>query len=632
MASSPSSAPSALFGREYHVATTGHDAHAGTAAQPLRTISAAAALAQPGDTITVHAGVYRERVTPPRGGTSDTRRIVYQAAPGETVTIKGSEEVCGWQPFQGEVWKLSLSNAFFGAYNPYQDRIAGDWFDDKGRPHHTGEVYLNGKSLYEAARLDDVLRPQPHPRSRDPEGSRWTWYCEVDGTHTHLFANFHGKDPNAECVEINVRDACFYPAAPGCDYITVRGFRMCHAATQWAAPTAEQIGLLGTHWSKGWVIEHNVISDSKCSGITLGKDRATGHNVWSADPAKDGSIHYIEVIERALAAGWSRETIGSHVVRANVISDCEQTGICGSLGAVFSEIADNHIHRIWTKRQFDGFEIAGIKLHAAIDVLIRGNRIHNACRGMWLDWMAQGTRISANLCYDNTTEDLFMEVNHGPFLVDNNLLLSGISLNDMSQGGTYAHNLLVGRIDSQPEPNRSTPFHAAHATNLAGCSAIHGGDDRFYNNLFLTGTDPGQPLAERYPNAQRELGFGLQVFDRRPLPLHTAGNGYGPGVTPHGRETQPFTLAADPALRLVEEGAAVYVQLTLGPELRQAATVRVTTALLGCARISGLPYESPDGTPLTVDTDYRGEPRDAIRPTAGPFELPGEGPRKLKVW
>jgi len=47
----------------------------------------AADLAQPGDTVTVHSGVYRERINPPRGVESDTRRIVYQAAPGNTAII-----------------------------------------------------------------------------------------------------------------------------------------------------------------------------------------------------------------------------------------------------------------------------------------------------------------------------------------------------------------------------------------------------------------------------------------------------------------------------------------------------------------------------------------------------------------
>ncbi len=68
---------------EYHVSVRGDDAHDGSAQRPLRTIQRAAELAQSRDTITVHEGVYRERVNPPRGDTSDDRRIVYQATPGQ---------------------------------------------------------------------------------------------------------------------------------------------------------------------------------------------------------------------------------------------------------------------------------------------------------------------------------------------------------------------------------------------------------------------------------------------------------------------------------------------------------------------------------------------------------------------
>ena len=46
-----------------------------------------------------------------------------------------------------------------------------------------------------------------------------------------------GENPNQELVEINVREAIFYPDGPGRNYITIRGFRLAHAATQWAAPT-----------------------------------------------------------------------------------------------------------------------------------------------------------------------------------------------------------------------------------------------------------------------------------------------------------------------------------------------------------------------------------------------------------
>ena len=57
---------------------------AGGAGSSLPSLSAAAAVARAGDTVIVHEGVYRERLTPPRGTT-------WQAAEGETVVIDG-----GW--------------------------------------------------------------------------------------------------------------------------------------------------------------------------------------------------------------------------------------------------------------------------------------------------------------------------------------------------------------------------------------------------------------------------------------------------------------------------------------------------------------------------------------------------------
>src|ERR1039457_982009 len=92
--------PAAPGGKEYNVSPQGDDANDGSNSRMLKTISAAAHQAQPGDVITVHGGVYRERINPPRGGESDQKRIVYQAAKGERVAIKGSEVVTGWERVQ----------------------------------------------------------------------------------------------------------------------------------------------------------------------------------------------------------------------------------------------------------------------------------------------------------------------------------------------------------------------------------------------------------------------------------------------------------------------------------------------------------------------------------------------------
>jgi alpha-N-arabinofuranosidase len=735
-------------GREYHVSAGGNDANDGSPSAMLKTVSAAALLAQPGDVITVHEGVYRERVNPPRGGESQTKPIVYQAAPGEKVEIKGSEVVSGWEKVQNDTWKVVLPNTFFGGYNPYKDLIHGDWFSPKDREHHTGAVYLNGEWLIEAATLEEVMTPagtvpawlrqsgqecllnvawlrrggaaektvqipaasfaakngtQNAPCSEGgecvgyilnghwvkyegvdfgektdsleiraasassggiievrldgPDGERlgacsvpntgdwqsWStfkaelkpvsgvktvclvfrsntyqpaaenvqlWHARVDDTTTIIHAQFKGVNPNEQLVEVNVRRAVFYPEKPGMNYITVRGFALRQAATQWAPPTSEQVGLIGTHWSRGWVIENNIVSHSVCSGIALGKHGDEFDNT-SADTAEG----YVKTIERAIARGWSKENIGHHIVRNNTISHCEQTGIVGSLGAVFSTITGNTIHDIHVRELFTGAEMAGIKLHGAIDVEIRGNHIYRTCRGLWLDWMAQGARISGNLFHNNSYEDLFVEVDHGPFVVDNNVFLSPVSLLDVSRGGAYAHNLMAGAIRVNLYDARLTPFHKAHSTELAGMHDNPCGDDRFFNNLFVKRAD-------------------LRVYDKARLPLFMEDNVYLDGARASKHEKNPMVEKRfDPALMVVEKADGVYLEGAFETAWADGRTRKVVgTERLGKALVPDLPYENRDGSPLIVDADYLGAKRNVANPFPGPFELSHGGKQTLKVW
>src|SRR4051794_23003781 len=207
-----------------HVDTAGSDTADGSEEGPFRTISRAAAIAQPGDTVLVHAGEYREWVKPPRGGLSDTRRITYEAAAGEHVVIKGSERVTGWEPNGGTVWKATVPNALFGSFNPFTEQIAGDWivYPADAPRKHLADVYLNGLSFYEVSSLKEVENPQLRTeeidnwtrvadRVRKPEQTQLVWYAEVGAEATTIWANFHDADPNAALVEINVRRSVFYP-------------------------------------------------------------------------------------------------------------------------------------------------------------------------------------------------------------------------------------------------------------------------------------------------------------------------------------------------------------------------------------------------------------------------------------
>ncbi|HCF93810.1 MAG TPA: hypothetical protein DEW46_01995 [Verrucomicrobia bacterium] len=445
------------------------------------------------------------------------------------------------------------------------------------------------------------------------------WFAQVDDTYTTLWAQFPEADPNQELVEVNVRQSVFYPDRPGRDFITVRGFTLQHAATPWAPPTAEQIGLIGTHWSRGWIIENNTITHSVCTGITLGKHGDQYDNT-SADTAEG----YVKTIERAHAfpIPWSRDHVGGHLVRNNTIAFCEQAGIVGSMGAAFSRIEGNHIHDIHVRRLFTGAEMAGIKFHGAIDTTIEGNHIHRTVLGLWLDWMTQGTRVTRNLFYDNISEDLFVEVNHGPFLVDNNLFLSRVSLLDMSEGGAYVHNLFGGLLTNRPEPSRETPFHPANSTLVAGLATTTGGDNRFYNNVFI---GDGRTRTQAEKGDLTELRWisshGLWGYDGREFPIHAAGNLYLNGAEPSRRETDPVLLPdLDPGIQLQTEGARVQLQYALPADLNLPETQAVTSELLGRAKVSNQPYLLPNGTKIHIKTDYFQQPPPTTMEAARPPE------------
>jgi len=749
-------------GQEYHVSPSGLDGNPGSASRPFKTISAAAAIAQAGDVLTVHEGVYRERVNPPRGGISENKRIVYQAAPGETVVIKGSEIVKGWDKVQAGVWKVQVPNSLFGDFNPFSDVIGGEWYGTPrdGYDRHTGAVYLNGDWLDEAPALDQVLSSskatskdrvlggqtasyagqsvaatdedilyhscrynlqgyrlavpngsyyvtlrfcEPHFDAKDKRvfdvklqgktllrqvdvfakvgkftayderfdsidvsdgqlkidivnrvsmacisgiviekadyskkincgGPAWQgyqrdpspepgvrygralWYAKVGKESTSIWAQFGNSNPNQELVEINVRQSVFYPERPGRNYITVRGFTLCQAATPWSGAMSEQIGLIGTHWSKGWIIENNRISHSMNTGITLGRYDLGRFGIALPPATAPG---FVESIELALEHGWSKERIGSHVVRNNHISHCEKNGIHGSLGGIFCVIEGNTICEIAQRAWIGGPDVAGLKLLGSQDTLIRDNHIYRcgAVGGIWLDWMAQGTRVTGNLLHDNS-QDLFVEVNHGPFLVDNNLLLSPRGLLESCGGGAYVHNLFGCQIRLRAEKTRETPFHQAHSTQMLGLAKVIGDDERFHNNLFA--------------------GYnGLRAYNAwEAVNLQAAGNVYLGGAKPSQYERDALLVTQfDPGISLQEEPDGWSLEMALNPAwIAKQQRAVVSTELLGRAKVPDAPYEQPDGRPYRLDSDYFGKQRNNENPAPGPFQFAGEQRVRLKIW
>lgn len=654
-----------------HVATTGSDHADGSVADPFRTIGRAAEVAQAGDRIVVHEGEYREWVRPARGGLSDLRRITYEAADGERVVIKGSERVTGWERTDDEgapVWTVEVPNELFGSFNPFAEEIVGDWVVrpiEAGARKHLGDVYLDGRSFYEvanpdevstAARRDEVVddwtaRPVP---VHDADQTASVWHAQVGPETTTVWANFHDVDPNDRLVEINVRRSVFYPTENHVDYITVRGFELCQAATPWAPPTADQPGLIGPNWARGWVIEDNLIHDAKCVAVSIGKEASTGHNNYTVRGDKPGYQYQLESVFSAREIGWDREHIGSHVIRRNTIYDCGQCAIAGHLGCVFSTIEDNHIHRIALKREFYGHEIAGIKLHAAIDVEITHNRIHSCSLGIWLDWQTQGTRVARNLLYGNS-RDLFVEVSHGPYVVDHNILASPVSIESFSQGGAYVGNLVCGTLGLIQVMDRATPYHRPHSTQVAGYAVIYGADDRWIGNVFAGGdvdaaygpdahTHDGAGVGTAgYDGHPSTFGDYLALIDAQPpgdhnrfpevpQPVYIRHNAYAGAATAYAAEFAALGLDSA-TFTVIEEGDTVFLEAVLPPSFDRLQVDVVTGADLPRVRFVDADFEERDGSPVTIDRDLLGARKDpnASYP-AGPIATWSAGSSRTRVW
>lgn len=653
----------------YYVDQNTKSQGSGTKEHPFLTISAAAKVAKPGDEVLVMPGVYREYVDPQNAGTEDAR-ITYRSVEPLKAVITGAEIVKGWEKYKGKTWKVEIDNGIFGAYNPYDTRIGGDWYFWHRHPH-TGCVYLNDVALYETDTLDDCLKGEKDIASWEPENSIYKWYCEQKDGKTVIYANFQGKDPNKQKVEINVRRNCFFPSRTGVGYITLSGFTVNKAATTWAPPAAFQDGMIGPHWSRGWIIEDCEVSHSRCCGISLGKylDPENDH-YFTKYRVKSPTQMERDAVCRGQYHGWLKENVGSHIVRRCHIHHCEQTGIVGRMGCVFSIIEDNHIHNINNMMEVGGAEIAGIKLHAAIDVIMRRNHVHHCTMGLWCDWQAQGTILSQNLLHDNHTpdfakripgtimsQDIFIEVGHGPTLIDNNVMLSKASLRLATEGVAMVNNLICGTfqaigegtddvISGRNQP-RYTPYHFHHRTEVMGFMSILHGDDRIYNNIFVQKwpiekrpeevpeqffdkQEVGTFIFDEYPTYQEwidsfhldePMSYEHKIMEKhfQHLPVWINGNVYFNGAKPWKKEEKKLVVKRFKATADVVERNGKYVLVTnLFGKVKDFPVGIINTDILGKAFQPDQRFENTDGSDIVFNYDYFGNDR-GVMTIAGPF-------------
>lgn len=472
------------------------------------------------------------------------------------VFVKGSERINSWEKVEDGVWKVELPNTFFGDYNPYELRVSEKYMT-YGEWHHRGDLHINGKSLYEHRSLTDVFKA----------GNRW--HCRVESGTTTIWAKFPGEDPNEELTEINVRESVFMPEEAGIDYITVDGFKFSHAASNWAPPSvALQSGSVGPRMGKAWVIENCEISDVRTVGIILGQS-----------PGAD----YRNI-----------DSIGGHIVRNNIIRRCGQAGIAGKRGATRSLIQGNLIEEINARREFGGHETAGIKFHRSVDTTIEGNLIRNVYReegeaafGMWIDFANQGMRITRNIVYGCETATLFLEMNHGPTLVDNNVFIGQPGISSKSTATIYAHNLFIDTgFRYKADVERSASYFKPHTVIESNREMVTFAEDQWLNNIFLRGG-----LSEVDPAEGFISDYNLFLEDASTSPFE-------------GENSRQEEDLYD--FRLDGHRSGVSLSFDIPQSALEMGASQVDANRIGILTKTKQKLEDLDGTPIEVTEDIRG--------------------------
>ncbi len=436
------------FSKTYYVdgnSPSADDSGPGTRERPFRTIGKAADILPPGERVVIAAGVYREVVRPPRGGTGADRMISYEAAEGAKVVIRGSEIVKnGWRESgafgrrggggqagrgggrgaqtQARTWSVDLDGAWFGGYNPFgMMNMPSQRWQYMNRMsinvHNILVPYTRVRGmLFADGRPLDQVRVASEMFGRDPSwtnSSRGQPYSaelfgEIGGGLGKYFVAENGlsiqvrlpndDSPDQHLIEATTKAQVFVPAR-GLGYIRIKGITFEHAGNNFPFP---QNGMVTTNGGHHWIIEGNTFQWANSICLSVGGGGGGG----------------------GVPGGVAGATT-SHIIRGNTMRYC---GICGLAGMGTSNllVEDNLFEWIGWQQAEHMSESAGIKFHNARNLLLRNNVIRHMrhASGIWLDVGNVNCRLTRNVFTDILTAHaaIWIEASHEQDQVDNNII------------------------------------------------------------------------------------------------------------------------------------------------------------------------------------------------------------------
>jgi parallel beta-helix repeat protein len=332
-----------------------NDGNPGTRQKPLKTIAAATVRIQPGDKVIIHAGQYRETVVINASGTVEAP-ITIEAAPGETVVIKGSDILRNWSRHAGDVWKSALP--------PIIKRSSDSKDTSFWRTNDVRLVFTKDGPLLDARYLRRVLtKDQLKPGS---------FFCDVSKEMLYVWLS-DSSDPNKQVMEVALRGAWLYVNGSN---IIIRRLQMRHCSTLGIATwSACRLG------GENSVMEDCVISWGDFVGASLaGKNNKMIHSTIACHG------------NSGLNATGSGHLIAHCRVIYNNIDRYDLSWHCGG---------------------------AKLIPHYSSGEIRQNEFAYNIGPGLWLDNNCNENLIEGNLCHDNEGPGIMVEVCRGNRVFNN---------------------------------------------------------------------------------------------------------------------------------------------------------------------------------------------------------------------
>jgi len=420
------------------------DTNAGTESQPWKTLTRAAGAIEPGDTVLIGDGVYREQLRIEKSGTAQ-KPIRFEALPGANVVLTGADRVTGWKPDSGSTMKSDDGTVY-----------VADWLHSfiDWSPHHTHpddnyhrligrceQVFVLGYPLRQ------VLNPS--------ELARGTFY--VDLAAKRLYAR-SADDRNLSHADANV-EASARGVVLDCvgAFVTIKGIQLRYAANH------AQEGAALFHGSHDQ-IEACTFERTNGGGATfLGEDQVVRHCTFR----ENGQLGF-----------------GANRAHRLLMTDCE--------------IRDNN-----AKGFERGWEAGGDKL-----VLCRGAVLDhcvfadNRGNGIWFDIGNEDCEVRNCLIEGNEDAGIFDEISFGLKAHDNVITANGfagtpgswgaaagICLSN-SPGSVIERNLIIGNKEgfNFREQNRTTP-RIDEPNGRRAEEPVWNHDELIRNNVFAFNRD-----------------------------------------------------------------------------------------------------------------------------------------------